>query len=56
MATGIVTFVEQMFWTIVWVFIALILGWMIIQWVRNNQSGNALGSFADWVGNHADPQ
>lgn len=56
MAKGVVTFVEQMFWTIIWVFIAIILGYFILGYLKNNMSGNILGSFADWVDSHTQPQ
>jgi hypothetical protein len=53
---GLVVFVEQFFWTTVWVFLVLIVGYYILGWVKGNQGNNILGSFANWVSTHAEPQ
>lgn len=47
---------ERFFWLIVWVFLALIVGYFVLGWVRNNASGNFLGGIAGWIQNRAEPQ
>lgn len=44
-------FIEQLFWTIVWVFLALIIG----MWLLHTISGmnGAIGNLADWIGRTA---
>lgn len=42
----LVGFGKELFWTIVWVFAALIVGYIILHWLENNFSGNFLGRFA----------
>lgn len=56
MAKGVVSFIEQFFWTTVWIFVILIVGFFVLGYVKNRWSGNAIGNFADWVSSHAEPQ
>lgn len=45
-------FIEQLFWTIVWVFLALIIG----MWLLHTFSGmnGFIGNIADWIGTKAE--
>lgn len=51
---GIFLFVEQLFWTMVWVFLVLILGFWLLGWIKGRDG--VLGSIAGWVSSHAEPQ
>lgn len=44
--------VERLFWLIVWVFLALILGNYIFNWLRNGPF-DGISSVANWIENRA---
>jgi hypothetical protein len=46
-------FIERFFWSMVWVFLALIVGFWLLGWIQN-QDG-LVGSWAGWVTSHAEP-
>ncbi len=52
---GIVTFTEHFFWGMVWVFLLLIVGYAILHWVSNANSGGFFGNAANWVTGAATP-
>lgn len=52
---GLVTGVEQFFWTMVWIFIALIAGYFILAFLKNKDIP-VLSNVASWVNAHAEPQ
>lgn len=49
---NIMRFIEQLFWTIVWVFLALIVG----MWILHTISGmnGVVGNIADWIGSRSE--
>lgn len=47
-------FTEQFFWTLVWVFLIIIIGFFLLGYAQ--RLGGPLGSFASWVSSHAQPQ
>jgi hypothetical protein len=47
-------FIEKFFWTVIWIFIALIVGYAILGWGKN--IGGPIGRLASWVQNRAEPQ
>lgn len=48
-------FLKELFWTIVWVFIALIVGYFILTWI-SNRNIPLLSSVANWTETHSQPQ
>lgn len=54
MLKGLITFTEQFFWTMVWIFLILIIGFFILGYAQN--WGGPIGNFASWVSSHAEPQ
>lgn len=42
-------------WSLVWLFLLLIIGFFILGWLSNQFSGNILGTGASWVEQHAQP-
>lgn len=44
-------FGEELFWTGFWVFLALIVGFIILSWLQAR--GGVVGPYAGWVGSHA---
>lgn len=53
---GLIKFTEQFFWTMVWIFAILIVGYFLLGWASHTWSGNPIGTFASWVQSHAEPQ
>ena len=51
---GLLSFTEQFFWTTVWIFLVLIVGFSLLSWLKG-QNG-PIGDFAGWVSAHAEPQ
>jgi len=49
------SFTEQFFWTMVWVFLALIAGYAILAFIQAKAGGTILGTGASWVTSHSDP-
>lgn len=47
-------FGKELFWTIVWVFIALIVGYFILSWI-SNKNIPFLGSIATWAEKYSQP-
>lgn len=45
----------ELFWTIVWVFIALIVGFFLLSWI-SNRNIPLLSTFASWAESHAQQQ
>ena len=56
MLRGSLTFIEQFFWTMVWIFLILIVGFAVLAFLRNKFGGNIIGSVASWIQSHAEPQ
>lgn len=50
------SFIEQFFWTMVWIFIILIVGFYLLALIQNKFGGNVLGNLAGWIQSHAEPQ
>lgn len=50
----LVGIIENFFWTIVIVFIAIIVGFTILGWMRDTFPNNVLGKFATWTSKHAE--
>ncbi len=46
-------FGAEIFWTMFWVFLVLIIGFAVLTFLSNRFSGNVLGSTASWVEQHA---
>ena len=46
--SGLFSIVERLFWLIVWVFLALILGNFLFNWLRNTNT-DGIASIADWI-------
>jgi hypothetical protein len=51
-----VKFVEHFFWSMVWIFLLLIVGYFILGFIRTKADGNIFGSIANWVDVHSQPQ
>jgi hypothetical protein len=47
---------EEFFWTMFIIFIALIAGFAILNWLSNKFSDNFIGSAAYWTATHASDQ
>ena len=45
-------FIEQLFWTIVWVFLALIVGTYLLHLLAGMNGW--IGNIADWIGRKAE--
>jgi hypothetical protein len=56
MVTKTLSFVEQLFWSMVWIFLILILGFILLKVIEDRFGGSVLGKLADWVSGHAQPQ
>lgn len=48
---GIVTFTEHLFWSIVWIFLILIIGFWLLGLLSGRFDG--LGNVADWIATRA---
>lgn len=48
--------IENFFWTIVVVFVAIIVGFALLGWLRDTFPNNIVGKFATWTARHAEPQ
>ncbi len=46
-------FGQEIFWTMFWVFLVLILGFALLTWLSSRFSGNIIGNTAGWVESHA---
>lgn len=46
------TTIEHFFWAMMWVFVILIVGFMILRFVAG--FGGGVGNIADWIGKKAD--
>jgi len=51
---GLLGFTEQLFWTLLWIFLILIIGFWLLGIMQH--WGGPLGSFASWINQHAEPQ
>ncbi len=47
---------EEFFWTMFWVFVALIAGFALLGFVSNKFNGNIIGTSASWVEHAAQAQ
>ena len=47
--------IADLAWSLVWLFVLLIIGFFILSWLSNNMGGNFVGSGASWVEQHAQP-
>lgn len=47
---------QELLVTIIWVFIALIVGVAVLSFVHARFGGNVLGNAAEWIGTHAEYQ
>ena len=47
-------FGTELLWTMIWVFLVLIVGFAILSWINTRFSGNFLGNTAGWIGRHAE--
>lgn len=56
MLKGSITFVEKLFWAMVWIVGLLILAYALLGYAENKGDGNVIGRFATWVNEHARPQ
>jgi hypothetical protein len=56
MFTKSLSFVEKLFWSLVWIFALLILGFFLLGLLENRFGGNFIGNLAGWVSSHAEPQ
>lgn len=45
--------IADLAWSLVWLFVLLIIGFFILSWLSNNMGGNLVGSGASWVEQHA---
>lgn len=46
---------SELLWSLIWLFILLIIGFFILNWLASTFSGNVVGSSASWVEQHAQP-
>jgi hypothetical protein len=46
-------FGKELFWTAFWVFLTLIIGFAVLNFIANRMSGNPLGNVASWIENRA---
>lgn len=49
---GVISFTEQLFWTMIWIVIALILFVFLSQWLQNSNVP-VLGNIFSWAQSHA---
>lgn len=49
-------FGEEIFWTMFWVFLVLIVGFALLSFLTSRFSGNIIGNTSSWVNAHAQAQ
>lgn len=45
----------ELLWSLIWLFVLLVVGFFVLGWLSNTFSGNIVGTSASWVEQHAGP-
>ena len=56
MLKGSISFIEKLFWMMVWVVALIILAVAVLKFAEDKGDGNFIGRFASWVSSHMQPQ
>lgn len=51
-----IAFTERFFWTMVWIFLTLIVGFWLLGIIQEKGDGSIFGRLAGWISSHAEPQ